>query len=202
MTPENMSNGNIYQAFLEAQKKIKPVKKDGKNPYFNSRYATLEAVINNVKEPLNDVGISILQPVMGDKVVTRLIFTDGTSIDDGGTPIVCKAINDPQAQGSAITYARRYGLMSILGLPADDDDAESATSHNEPTPRKAEPKKVEPKEPVTEQVISENQTKAIFAIMKSKGMSEEDLKTTFSFEHIGELSKQRASEIITILNKK
>jgi len=50
--------------------------------------------------------------------------------------------------------------------------------------------------------ISEPQKKAIFAISKSKGISEEDLKTMFSFEHMGDLTKQRASEIITGLNKK
>ena len=40
--------------------------------------------------------------------------------------------NDPQAQGSAITYARRYGLMSLLCLSAEDDDGESATTHDKP----------------------------------------------------------------------
>lgn len=192
MTPEM---NNINQAFLEAQKKIKAVKKDGNNPFFHSRYATLQAVIDNVKENLNNVGISILQPVMGDKVVTRLLFTDGTSIEDGGTPIVCKVENDPQAQGSAITYARRYGLMSLLGLPADDDDGEKATNHEVPTVVRKEPQELQGP-------ISEAQKKAIFAISKSKGMSEEELKTTFNFEHMSELTKQKASEIINSLNKK
>jgi hypothetical protein len=49
--------------------------------------------------------------------------------------------------------------------------------------------------------VSENQTRAIFAIAKSKGMSEEELKSTFNFAHMSELTKQRASEIITSLNK-
>lgn len=186
---------NINQAFLEAQKKNKAVKKDGSNPFFHSRYATLQAVIDNVKENLNNVGLSILQPVMGDKVVTRLLFTDGSTIEDGGTPIVCKVENDPQAQGSAITYARRYGLMSLLGLPADDDDAEKATTHEIPTVGRKEPQELSGP-------MSDNQKKAIFAISKSKGMSEEELKATFHFEHMSELTKQKASEIINGLNKK
>jgi len=190
---------NINQAFLEAQKKIKPVKKDGTNPYFNSRYATLSAVFDNVKEVLNEAGFSILQPVMGDKVKTRLLFTDGTTIEDEGTPIVCKVDNDPQAQGSAITYARRYGLMSLLGLPADDDDAESATGRGENVTPGPQPK-TETKEAKSNELVSEAQIRAIFAISKSKGVSEEELKEKFHFDHIDKLTKQTASEIITGLN--
>lgn len=190
---------NINQAFLEAQKKIKPVKKDGTNPYFNSRYATLSAVFDNVKEVLNEAGFSILQPVMGDKVKTRLLFTDGTTIEDEGTPIVCKVDNDPQAQGSAITYARRYGLMSLLGLPADDDDAESATGRGENVTPRPQPK-TETKEAKSNELASEAQIRAIFAISKSKGVSEEELKEKFHFDHIDKLTKQTASEIITGLN--
>jgi len=190
---------NINQAFLEAQKKIKPVKKDGTNPYFNSRYATLSAVFDNVKEVLNEAGFSILQPVMGDKVKTRLLFTDGTTIEDEGTPIVCKVDNDPQAQGSAITYARRYGLMSLLGLPADDDDAESATGRGENVTPGPQPK-TETKEAKSNELVSEAQIRAIFAISKSKGVTEEELKEKFHFDHIDKLTKQTASEIITGLN--
>lgn len=190
---------NINQAFLEAQKKIKPVKKDGTNPYFNSRYATLSAVFDNVKEVLNEAGFSILQPVMGDKVKTRLLFTDGTTIEDEGTPIVCKVDNDPQAQGSAITYARRYGLMSLLGLPADDDDAESATGRGENVTPRPQPK-TETKVAKSNELASEAQIRAIFAISKSKGVTEEELKEKFHFESMKTITKDVASNIISGLN--
>lgn len=212
-----MTERSIHQAFLDAQKKIEPVKKDGRNPYFNSRYSTLEAVISTVKLPLNDEGFTIQQPIMGDKVKTRLQYIDGNTIEDEGTPIVCKINNDPQAQGSAITYARRYGLMSLLGLSATDDDGESATSHSPVKEVKAEPpvaRRVAPVQPeakpatpiqptqVTGIPITDGQRKAIFAITKSKGISEDDLKVMFGFESMTELTKQRASEIITGLNKR
>ena len=119
----------IHQALLEAQKKIEPVVKDATNPYFKSTYATLGGVIGAIKTSLNDAGLTILQPIVGDRVITKVIYTDGQEIVDGGTPIVCSKPNDPQAQGSAITYARRYGLMSLLCLSAEDDDGEKATSH-------------------------------------------------------------------------
>lgn len=183
---------NINQAFLEAQKKIKAVKKDGNNPFFHSRYATLQAVVDNVKDNLNDVGISILQPIMGDKVVTRLLFTDGTCIEDGGTPIVCKAENDPQAQGSAITYARRYGLMSILSLPADDDDAESATTHTPQTPTERKPTT----SPVSDEALTQGQRKYLYVIIKSEGLTEADFLKKHGVEKLDDLNKQKASEII------
>lgn len=199
-----MTERNIYEAFLDAQKKIEPVKKDGRNPYFNSRYATLESVISTVKTPLNDAGFSIQQPVMGDKVKTRLQYTDGGTIEDEGTPIVCKVDNDPQAQGSAITYARRYGLMSLLGLSADDDDGEKATSHPPNREVRAEPPEARRSTPTqgAETPISENQRRAIFAIFKSKGMTEEAFKKEYGVESIGSLTKDQASEIISGLNKK
>lgn len=209
-----MTERNIHEAFLEAQKKIEPVKKDGRNPYFNSRYSTLEAVLGTVKPPLNDEGFSIQQPIMGDKVKTRLQYIDGNTIEDEGTPITCKVDNDPQAQGSAITYARRYGLMSLLGLSATDDDGESATSHQRETraepPEMRKPATVSPDRPVqppqpsqgTESPITEGQIKAIFAISKSQGINEADLRANFGIDSIKGLSKQRASEIISALNKK
>lgn len=191
----NPEMNNINQAFLEAQKKIKAVKKDGTNPFFHSRYATLQAVVDNVKDNLNDVGISILQPIMGDKVVTRLLFTDGTSIEDGGTPIVCKVENDPQAQGSAITYARRYGLMSILSLPADDDDAESATIHKTPQATPSERKPITTSQ-ASDEALTAGQRKYLYVIMKSEGLSQEDFCKKHGISKLDDLSKPTASEII------
>lgn len=116
----------ISTALVKAQKEIKAVTKDAANPFFKSKYADLPAVIEAIKKPLNDNGIVFLQPVDGEVVRTRLIHESGEWIEDDGVKIICAKPNDPQAQGSAITYARRYGLMSFLSIPTEDDDAESA----------------------------------------------------------------------------
>jgi len=126
-----MENKNIYTALLEAQKQIETIKKDataGKGT-FSYNYATLGQVMEMIKQPLNNNGIIVTQPIMGDRVITSLMYTDGTKIEDSGTVIVCARPNDPQAQGSAITYARRYGLMSLLCLSAEDDDGAKAMPH-------------------------------------------------------------------------
>lgn len=102
-------------------------KKDAVNPYFKSKYADLGAVMEACKDKLNDNGIIVLQPVMGDSVETVLIHESGEWLSSS-VKVVCKTSNDPQAQGSAISYARRYGLQSMVFIPAEDDDAEKATT--------------------------------------------------------------------------
>jgi hypothetical protein len=130
-----METKTIYHALLEAQKKIEPVTKDANNPFYKKSYASLGSVIESVKPALLENGITISQPVRGDKVVTVITYIDGTMIADEGTPIICSKPNDPQAQGSSITYARRYGLMALLCLSTEDDDGEKATVHATTPPK-------------------------------------------------------------------
>lgn len=120
----------ISQALIKAQKNIKSVTKDASNPYFKSKYADLASVINACKDELNNEGITILQPVDGMNVETLLLHESGEYIS-AQTPIVCKSQNNPQDLGSAITYARRYGLQSMIFLPSVDDDGEGVTSHSD-----------------------------------------------------------------------
>mgnify|MGYP001617059461 FL=1 len=117
----------ITPAFLEAQKKIESVIKDQTNPYFKSKYADLSGVIEACKDKLNAQNIAVLQPIDGMTVETVLVHTSGEWFSSS-TPIVCKEANNPQALGSAITYAKRYGLQSMVLLPAEDDDANKAST--------------------------------------------------------------------------
>lgn len=122
---------NISKALLEAQKKIGSAKKDAVNPFFHSNYADLGSVMEACKEALNENGITVLQPVgtdeLGVYVETVLLHSSGEWISDK-LNLAVKEQNNPQAQGSAISYARRYGLQSMVFIPAEDDDAEKATT--------------------------------------------------------------------------
>lgn len=124
----------ITTALLKAQKVMGAAKKEATNPYFHSTYADLGTVMSVCKELLNENGILILQPVVGLTVETVLVHESGEWMSSE-TPVLCKENNNPQALGSAITYARRYGLQSMLFIPAEDDDANSATKQE----AKAEP---------------------------------------------------------------
>jgi hypothetical protein len=119
----------ISKALLKAQKEIGSAKKGSTNPFFHSTYADLGSVMEACKEELNNNSIAILQPVGSDElgvyVETILLHESGEFISDK-MRISVKEENNPQAQGSAITYARRYSLQSMVFIPAEDDDAETA----------------------------------------------------------------------------
>ena len=119
----------IAPALVKAQAKVKAAIKDSQNPFFKNKYADLASVIEAVRTPFNDAGISFLQPVSsveeGVCVETMLIHTSGEWLSESLVMPVAK--HDAQAVGSAITYGRRYGLQSLCGVPSEDDDGERAT---------------------------------------------------------------------------
>ena len=119
------SISKLAAALVLAQTELGGAKKGAANPFFKSKYADLATVIEAIKEPLNKNGISFLQVVIPEGVETLLVHSSGEYIGCV-TPVVVAKANDPQALGSAITYSKRYGLQSILGIPSEDDDGEKA----------------------------------------------------------------------------
>jgi len=123
----------IAIALLAAQKKMGAAKKDAVNPFFKSNYADLGAVMEVCKEPLNENGITILQPVVSDEngtyVETMLLHESGEFLS-AQMRLAVKSENNPQDLGSAISYGRRYSLQSLVFVPSEDDDAEKATNHS------------------------------------------------------------------------
>lgn len=201
---------NIAPALLKAQKEIGSAKKESENPFYRSAYADLGEVMRVCKKPCNDNGISIIQPVDSDEsgvyVDTTLLHESGEFISSR-MRLAVKADNDPQALGSAISYAKRYSLQAMLLIPSEDDDGEKATDHNaNPVSRQnngASQRSTQtsetPQRPLEGQA-SEAQIKAIFAISKGKGMTEADVKAKFNIASISGLTKQQASDLITSLN--
>ena len=127
----------IVPALLKAQKAMGAASKDSKNPYFKSSYADYGSVLEASKEPLNSNGILVLQPHSnkeGKNFVDTLLIHESGEYISSSTEVVCSKPNDPQALGSAITYARRYGLQSILSMPTEDDDGEKAMVRQPKTP--------------------------------------------------------------------
>jgi hypothetical protein len=115
----------IAPALVKAQAETGAALKGSTNPFFKSKYADLGSVMEACKEPFNKAGITILQPIVGANVETILIHESGEYIGSQ-TPIMCKDPADPQKFGGAISYARRYGLQSMVLIPAEDDDGETA----------------------------------------------------------------------------
>ena len=123
---------NLAESLCKAQAEMGGAVKDSKNPFFKSDYADLTSVIKAIKEPFANHGLSYAQFPTNDEgrigVVTLLMHESGEYLEHSYTLPTTKA--DPQSAGSAITYARRYALQSIAGIPTADDDAESAMIRN------------------------------------------------------------------------
>jgi hypothetical protein len=137
----------ISTALVKAQSEMSNAKKGSSNPFFKSKYADLNSIREASIPVLNAHGISVLQPIVHidgkNFVKTILLHESGESLDSH-TEIVYSKSNDAQAQGSGISYARRYGLQSFLCIGADDDDGNNAVR---PTNIPAQP--ITPAKPVT-----------------------------------------------------
>ena len=119
----------LSKALNKFQAECSGAKKSANNPFFKSKYANLEEVINCAKEPLMTNGLSVSQfPTASEGkcgVETILMHSSGEWISS--VLLLACTKQDPQAYGSAITYARRYAYQSVLGIPSEDDDANAAT---------------------------------------------------------------------------
>lgn len=121
----------LFSALVKVQMDLRGAKKDSSNPFFKSSYADLESCWNAAREALVKNGLCVIQTTEtvnphddNTALVTTLGHVSGQWIR-GFLPLNMKA-KDPQGQGSAITYARRYAFAAIIGLVQVDDDAEGA----------------------------------------------------------------------------
>lgn len=120
----------IASAFIKAKKAFSPALKEKTNPAFRSTYADLGACLEAVNDALLDNGIAVYQETHDDAtgvtVETVLLHESGESLRSGKFHVPA-AKQDPQGYGSALTYARRYSLMTACGIAPEDDDANAAT---------------------------------------------------------------------------
>lgn len=116
--------GQLAKALAAAQGEMGAAKKDAINPHFKSKYADFGAIVEASRPVLAKHGLAILQstPTEGATitVATRLIHLSGEWIESSLT--LTAKDNSPQAVGSALTYGRRYGWSTLIGLAADEDD--------------------------------------------------------------------------------
>lgn len=138
----------IASALVKAQKEFGPALKSSTNPAFRSRYADLSACVEAVIDALNNNDIFMMQPTHecdnGVIVETIFIHSSGEQISSGKLHVPATK-HDAQGYGSALTYARRYSLMTACGIAPEDDDGNSAAKAK-PAPAKpaAQPAKASP----------------------------------------------------------
>ena len=122
------SINGISAALLTFHKEVGKVAKEANNPFFKSKYASLPNIQEAVKTPLEKAGLVYSQFPDGQNGLTTILMHPESGEWIGARHEMQPAKNDPQGQGSAITYQRRYALGAILGLTIDEDDDGNAAS--------------------------------------------------------------------------
>jgi len=192
----------LAAALAKAQGEFSAVPKDSTNPFFKSSYAALPEVVKTATPVLAKYGLAVSQFISvddngNDALMTYLIHSSGQYIAHTMKLHLIK--DDPQGQGSAVTYARRYSYMSALGLVADVDDDGNAASQPQ-AQRTYAPKADKPQYETKAGAITQAQSKALYAILKGRG---KEIKVEV-IERWGkaekELTAQEASAWIDELN--
>lgn len=120
----------IASAFVKAKREFGPALKDKTNPAFRSKYADLGACIEAVEDAFLSNGIALFQETSlddsGVTVETVLLHESGESMRFGKLHVPASK-QDPQGYGSALTYARRYSLITACGIAPEDDDGNAAS---------------------------------------------------------------------------
>lgn len=120
----------IASSLVKAQRAFGPALKTSTNPHFRSRYADLSACVEAVIDALNENGIYLLQKNYdcNDGIMCETVF-----VHESGEMLECGIVHfpavkqDPQGYASALTYARRYSLMSACGIAPEDDDGNAGS---------------------------------------------------------------------------
>jgi len=156
---------NIATALAKAQGEMTGAVKDQDNPFFKSSYADLAAVIRAISAPFANHGLSFSQSPGFEEgrivVTTRIMHTSGEWIE--GETVLPPTKNDAQGYGSAITYAKRYGLQAMAGVPSVDDDGNAAVEQKTET----QPKKTRKTKAILQKFESAESIEELAAIWKS-----------------------------------
>jgi hypothetical protein len=131
---------NIAIAMCKAQSEMGGAHKGANNPFFKSKYADLGSVIEVVKEPFANNGLSYVQfPINdGDKIGVETILMHGSGEWLSGSFTVKATKQDAQGAGSVITYCKRYGLQAVAGIPSEDDDGNAASKQKSDKPNQGD----------------------------------------------------------------
>ena len=143
MADKKTSPKTLVEALCEFQKHHHAAGLDGDNPFFKSKYTTLAQALSAI-QPATEYGLCHSQlneyEILPDGQILTIVVTKLMHVS-GDEPIISrfpvpKLPSNPknvhQEAGSAQTYARRYGLLSVYGLANDDDDGNSLMNKPEP----------------------------------------------------------------------
>jgi hypothetical protein len=153
---ESEQTNELNAALAKAQAVMKAAPFDKVNPHFKSKYATLASVVETIRKPLADNGLSYTQTTVildtGFVLLTKLRHTSGQWI---ASEYPLRTGLKPQEMGSELTYARRYSLSSIVCIAADEDDDANAAQTNGQHVTSQPPRRENPSVNRIEEIIDE-----------------------------------------------
>lgn len=120
---------NVHTALAKAQSEMGQALKDSTNPHFRSKYADLSSVLAACRTALNNNGICVFHNFVETETQRSMttVFAHGESDTQIEIPVpIILGKQDMQGLGSAMTYARRYGIMALAGIAPEDDDGNAA----------------------------------------------------------------------------
>lgn len=209
---KSQSITKLATALKDFQAEVGNVPKDAVNPFFKSKYASLESVVETVKPILAKHGLSYAQfpsnvttngVIYGSALTTILMHESGDWLE--ATTLLIAKDQTPQGQGSAITYMRRYALSAVLGIATEDDDDGNEASKPETTAKIVSRVEIKPATPKTTPpaVVTElQQKKRIQELCLEKNSTlklTEDYRTCVKMRTGLELEPQNYADIIVRL---
>lgn len=133
---------NLLKALHKFSTSVTPITKDANNPYFKSKYASLEHIQEHIKIALLDSGLVVVQKnIILDNclyVETKVIHVDSGEFEVSIFPVVV-AKQDAQSYGSAVSYAKRYSLTGLLNLTIQDSDDDGNAAGKQTAPQNKKP---------------------------------------------------------------
>jgi hypothetical protein len=136
---KSMSDDKICAAYVAAFAELDAATKTANNPHFKSKYADLQAVIDAIKPHLSKHGLAFMQMPKpsegGVSIETILIHSSGDKMSMGVLFVPANR-QDAHGYGSALSYARRYALLTCFGLFQEDDDGNAAVKSQQAPPVK------------------------------------------------------------------
>ena len=183
---------SIYKKLNGFKKLVGKVRKDANNPFHKSKYATIESVLETIEDALSDAGLGFYQSVNDMNLKTVVYDEETNETIESNVPLIISK-QDMQQLGSAITYARRYGLVSMFGLEQEDDDGNMTLQNKPQTQQQYGKQSNEPKE-----YISLEQAKGLANYLKEEN---QDLTNLMNFFRVQKLSELTIKQYQFALNK-
>jgi hypothetical protein len=181
---------SISAAMAKAFAEIEAATKSANNPHFKSKYADLGAVIEAIKPALINHGLFFTQhchPAEDGVCVETVLGHESGEERSLGKLFVPANKKDAQGFGSALTYARRYGLMTAFGVPAEDDDGNAAAAS---APRAA---------PVRAAMSSDEQRDMIQTLSSAAGKTLQQICAAYKVQSLKDLTGSQAEAVLARL---